>query len=74
MTSQTIGTSIFSEHTHRMYCGVVPGRHAPASVERLRTDNFGVDYFCKPHAVRAKKVAFASARKDAQQKRIQAAR
>ena len=74
MTSQTIGTSIFSEHNRGMACGVLPGRHAPASVERLRTDSIGVDYFCKPHAVRAKKDAFASARKDAQQKRIQAAR
>ena len=50
MTSETIGTSIFSEHTHGMYCNVLPGRHAPASVEAVRTDSNGVAYYCAAHA------------------------
>ena len=59
MTNETIGNAIFSEHTRGKACGILPGRHAPATVERVRTDNFGVEYFCKPHAAQAKRDAKA---------------
>ena len=50
MKTETIGNAIFRDHTRGMACNVLPGRHAPASVERVRTDSSGVAYYCAAHA------------------------
>ena len=63
MTTETIGKAIFSEHTRGKACGFLPGRHAPATVERVRTDNFGVAYYCAAHAASRMREERVAARK-----------